>query len=156
MDLKTEVYEKYHQKVFQYIYGKTSNYHTAEDLCEDVFVKVFEHIDTYDETKAAVSTWIYTIAHNIVIDYYRANRIQVELDENQAVEDNVLENICQDETLEQLACALEKLPQQERDIIILHYYKNMKLKEIGIALDISYSYTKLLHAKAIKQLKDFL
>lgn len=156
MDWKSEIYEKYHQKVLNYIYMKTSNHVVAEDLCGDVFVKVYENLEKYDCEKAAVSTWVYTIAHNIVIDYYRTNKVYAELEETQAVTDNVLEDVCCEETLRELACALGKLDQTERDIIILHYYKGLKLKEIGEALGISYSYTKLLHKKALGELKEIL
>ena len=61
-----------------------------------------------------------------------------------------------EETLESLADALGQLPQRERDIIILHYYSGKTLKSIAEIMDISYSYVKLLHAKALKVLREII
>ena len=71
---KTEIYKDYHGKVFGYIISQVSNSDLAEDLCEDVFLKVYEKLDTFDETKASISTWIYTIARNTLTDYYRTRK----------------------------------------------------------------------------------
>ncbi len=64
-----EIYTEYRDKVFSYTRSKVQNYQDAEDLCEDVFVKVFQKLDKYDESKSAISTWIYNITKNTVIDY---------------------------------------------------------------------------------------
>ena len=52
---KTEIYKDYHGKVFGYIISQVNNSDLAEDLCEDVFLKVYEKLDTFDDTKASIS-----------------------------------------------------------------------------------------------------
>ena len=59
-----EVYEKYCDKVKGYIYPKVTNRADAEDLHSAVFIKVYQKFETFDQTKASVSTWVYTIARN--------------------------------------------------------------------------------------------
>ncbi len=156
-EFKTEIYEKYYPKVLSYINGKVNKHHLAEDLCSDVFLKIYEKIDTFDEKKASVSTWIFTITRNTLTDYYRTRKISggeipEYLDDGISLEDEV----CNDEMLDILADALEKLDERERDIIVFHYYSGKTLKEIADIIGISYSYTKLLHNNALSHMKKFL
>lgn len=153
---KTEIYEQYSKKVLNYIWGKVGDQYLAEDLCADVFLKVYEKIDTFDESKASISTWIYTIAHNVVIDQYRRNRPTEEVPEDMASNEDILEGMCNNETLEALAAALEKLDDRERHLIIARYYNNESLKDIAVELDVSYSYIKILHNNALKKMKKYL
>ena len=155
-EFKTEIYTKFQPKVLSYINGKVNNMTLAEDLCSDVFLKVYEKIDTFDDTKASISTWIFTITRNKLTDYYRTGKISGgEIPEYLSDESSMEDDVCNDETLETLADALEKLDQRERDIVILHYYSGKTLKEIADGLGISYSYTKLLHNNALSRLQKF-
>ena len=153
---KTEIYKDYHGKVFGYIISQVSNSDLAEDLCEDVFLKVYEKLDTFDETKASISTWIYTIARNTLTDYYRTRKVCEEIPEEYESAISVEDEVCNREMLDKLANALEKLDERSRDIIILRYYSGFKLTEIAEKLDISYSYVKLLHNNALENLKNYL
>ena len=153
-DRKTEIYNEYYQKVRNYILSKINNFYEAEDLCSNVFVKVYEKLDTYDESKSSISTWIFTITRNTLIDYYRKRKIHVELDENLIVEEDD-ETILTEENLEIMADALESLDDRLKELILLHYYKEMTLKEIANKMDISYAYAKILHKKALIKLKKY-
>ena len=68
---KEKIYRDYHGKVCGYIRSKINSAQDAEDITSDVFVKVYEKLDTFDETKASLSTWIYTITRNTLTDYFR-------------------------------------------------------------------------------------
>ena len=103
-----------------------------------------------------MSTWIYTIARNTLIDFFRTRKIHEELGDDDIVEEDAFQGILDEETLDELASALEKLPQRERDLIILHYYHNMQLKEIALKLHMSYSNCKLVHNKALMKLRQYL
>ena len=152
-----EVYEKYCDKVKGYIYPKVTNRADAEDLHSAVFIKVYQKFETFDQTKASVSTWVYTIARNTVIDYFRARKIHEEVQEDSAIsEDNVADDLLNQEALEELADALEQLPQRERDLIILHYYSGLTLKECATKLGMSYSNCKLVHNKALMELRTLM
>ena len=69
---KDTIYRQYHDKVLHYIIGKNINLFEADDVCQTVFIKIFNNIDRFDETKASISTWVYTITQNVVIDYFRS------------------------------------------------------------------------------------
>ncbi len=155
-EMKTKIYEDYAGKIKGYFYTQTSNPILSEDLCSDVFLKVYEKLDSFDEKKASVSTWIYTIAHNTLIDYYRTRKVFEEVPEeykdDSCVEDEVINN----SMLEQLACALEKLDERERAIIVQRYYQGLTLKEVAENLKISYAYVKILHNKALGELRNYV
>lgn len=152
---KSELYADFSEKVLRYVFGKVGDPDTAEDICADIFLKVYEKLDTYDETKAALSTWIFTIARNSVTDHFRTRRVNVELPEEMTEDFSVESEICNNETLETLASALEKLDERERDVIIMHYYAGRTLREIAETMRISYSYVKVLHHKALGALKKY-
>jgi len=155
-NIKAEIFEKYHAKVQGFIYNKVGDMYLAEDLCSEVFLKVYEKYDTFDDTKASVSTWIFTIARNRLIDYYRTRHVFEEVPEDMAQDSDVEEEVLNGEMLDTLADALEKLDERERDLIILHYYSGLTLKDVAVKLGISYAYVKILHNKALGELKGLL
>lgn len=151
-----EVFSQFHDKIEYYIYGKVSDKHVAEDLTSVVFLKVCEKLSGYDESKASVATWIYAIANNTVIDYYRTHKTFDEIPEEIANTDEIDENIINEETLSELAGALRRLNERERDLLILRYYDNMTLRDIAVKMGMSYANTKVVHAKAINHMRDYL
>lgn len=148
-----EIYEAYYPKVLRYLVSKVNDRYLAEDLCSDIFLKVYEKYDSFDPQKASLSTWIYTIARNKMTDYFRGRRIFEEVPEDIVSELSPLEDICKEETLGELADALEKLDERERDIIILRYYSEYTLKKIAQVMGISYAYVKILHNKALDKMR---
>ena len=151
-----QVYQTYSGRIMSYIRPRINNPADAEDLHSIIFTKVFEKFSSFDQSKASVSTWIYTIARNTLIDFFRTRKIHEELGDDDIVEEDAFQGILDEETLDELASALEKLPQRERDLIILHYYHNMQLKEIALKLRMSYSNCKLVHSKALMKLRQYL
>ncbi len=150
---KTDLYRVYYPKVFGYVRGKVNDTVLAEDVAANVFLKVYEKLDRFDEKKASVSTWIYTITSNTLTDYYRTRRVIDEIPETVDDGSSIEDDICSAETLETLADALESLPERERDLIVLRYYKKLTLKETAERLGISYAYVKTLHNKAIAAMR---
>ena len=153
---KEEIYKTYYGKVYGYFVSKINNAHNAEDLTSDVFVKIYEKIDSFDESKASLSTWIYTVARNTLTDYYRTRRVHEEIPETMPAGSSVEDDVCNNEMLEALANALETLDERERDIIVLRYYSGKTLKTIAEQMDISYAYVKILQNKAMEKLKKYL
>ena len=150
---KEKIYRDYHDKVYGYIVSKINNPHDAEDLTADVFVKIYAKLDTFDENKASLSTWIYTVTRNTLTDYYRTRKVFSKMPEDAEDDASTEDEVCDAEALENLADALETLEKRERDIIILHYYSGKTLKEIAVKLGISYSYVKILQNKALESLR---
>lgn len=151
-----KIYEDYRQKVFSYILSKVQNSDLAEDLCQNVFLKIYEKADTFDETKASVSTWIYTIARNTLTDYYRTRRVTSEIPETIQSEQSTEDEVINGEMMERLADALSQMDERMRDVIILRFYDGKTLREIADNMGISYAYVKVIQNKAFAFLRSFL
>ena len=149
-----DLYLQFHDKVAAYVAGKVENRHDAEDLVSTVFLKAYQKLDSYDANKASLPTWIYTISHNAVVDYYRTRRQTVQFADYMEAEDFAAEE--PDEALERLADALEQLKEKERDLVILHYYKEYTLKKVAEMIGMSYINAKVIHKKALNRLRENL
>lgn len=148
-----QIYEAYHGKVMGYIRARVSRWADAEDLCSEVFEKVQRKLDDFDSSKASVSTWIFTITRNTVIDYFRRRKPSEELDENLSDGAELDEDLLNGETLSELASALRSLPDEMRDIIVLRYYDGKPLTEIAELMGLSYGAVKLRHQSALAKLR---
>lgn len=153
------LYHQYRDKVYRYIRSRISHEQTAEDLLSLVFVKVIEKYDSYNNAKASISTWIYTITSNTLSDYFRRRAshgvsLSLEgLELEPATECDYTSGIIREETLEQLAQALEGLPEAERDLILLHYYYNVPLKTAAVRLGMGNSAAKYHHQMALERIR---
>jgi len=150
---KEKIYTAFHGKVMGYIYSRVNRRADAEDLCSDVFEKVFTRIDQFDSTKASLSTWIFTITRNTVIDHFRRTKPTEELDENLSDDTELDESLLNNESMEELAAALKKLPRELTELIVLRYYDNKPLTEVAEIMGLSYGAVKLRHQKALGILK---
>ncbi len=150
------LYTEYRDKVFSYIRARVGNREDAEDLCADVFEKALRGADGYDAAKAAPGTWLYAIAHNTLVDWFRRTRPAAELPEDLA--DGALpeDDLLQTELTDSLAAALERLPDELTDIVVLRYYDRLPLTEIAETLGMSYGAVKLRHQKALALLRGAL
>ena len=150
---QTELYAAYREKVFAYLVHRTASREDAEDLCTEVFAEVLRCLPDYDAEKASLSTWIYHITRFTLIDYLRTRRPGEPLSEDLAAADDLPEDLIRRETLERLAAALKTLGPEERDIIVLRYYKGQTLTEISRLTGISYGMVKVKHARALNALR---
>ncbi len=151
-DIET-IYPQYYSKVMGYISSRIRNRADAEDLCADVFEKIQRKLPDFDPAKASVSTWIFTITRNTVIDHYRRGKPCEELDENLSDDTELDESLLNNETLSELADALRALPEELRDIIVLRYYDGKPLTEVAEIMGLSYGAVKLRHQSAIVKLR---
>ena len=154
-DMET-LYTQYSSKVTGYIYTRIRNRADAEDLCADVFEKVQRKLAEFDPARASVSTWIFTITRNTVIDYYRRSKPTEELDENLSDNLELDESLLNTETLSELAGALRALPEELRDLIVLRYYDGKPLTEVAEIMGLSYGAVKLRHQSALAKLRKVL
>ncbi|MCR5790466.1 MAG: sigma-70 family RNA polymerase sigma factor [Lachnospiraceae bacterium] len=153
VSLQEKIYRDYHNKVYAYALSHVRSREDAEDIVSEVFLKVYEKLDTYDESKASMSTWIYQMTKNKVIDYYRRYHVSEELPEEIESSDEIDSGLLNEETLSELAEALKQLPQELRDIVVLRYYKGYTLQKTAEMMSLSYGVVKLRHKEALQRLQ---
>ena len=126
-----ELVRLYYEKIYNYIFYRVMNECQAEDLTQDVFMKLTRNIHTYVPT-ASFSAFLYRIAHNTVIDYYRTVKHTEELEEKISLEDSML----QVEAKMDVQMVLSKVSEEQRECIILYYLQGLSYREISAILDI--------------------
>jgi len=124
------------ERVLRAAYGVLGSIEEAEDAAQDVFVKAWQKLETYNG-EASFSSWLYRITVNTSIDVLRRRREQTGLDQQMAEktygpEDRMLQNDAQ----RQIRQAVDELPDGSRAVIILREYEQLSYKEIAEILEI--------------------
>ena len=131
--------ERYGRYVFAQIVRLVSIVENAEEVYQDVFVKVFGNIGKYDEQKSSLKTWISRIAYNETVSFLRHKSMPVVYFEDYGNEADKLTDAeveetlghANSETVQLIRAALKHLPPDERAIVTMFYYEEMSLKEIA-------------------------
>lgn len=138
------LWDEFHQKLMHYIKTMVNNPCDAEDILQEVFIKIFNNIDQV-KTPSAVKPWIYKITKNTVMDFYKKKKDITVLPENLDMIEQPLENIdnMNNEIAKCMSNMLFALPRKYQDVYNLHENKEMKHKEIAEELHISVSASKV-------------
>lgn len=157
-DSFSKLYDHFIDNIFRFIYFKVNN-NDAEDLTELTFIKAWERRKKYDPAKGAFSSWLYTIARNTVIDHYRVSKEVYELDYNTTDDSRrsdpkglVEESLNADK----LRKAINKLPENYRDILLLRFIEDMDYAEVAEYLGKSEGAVRITQFRAIKELRKVL
>lgn len=150
------VYKEYEPKVRAYIQSRVGNSEDIKDLCSEVFLEIMRQKERFSGEPKALSSWIFVITKRTVAKFYRSYRPTDEIPEDVADDTDIEQQTVEAETLDLLADALEQLEERLRDIILLHYYGDKMLSEIATAMGMSYPNIKVLHKKALGQLKKLI
>lgn len=145
-------FDAYYDKIYGYCYRHVNHRETAQDLTQEVFLRVLLHLENYRHY-GKFENYLYVIAGNLCRDYYRKRRVL-------SLEDLELQKEEQGfaRTEEQLVVeqALKKLPEQEREIILLRFYQDLKIKDIAKILGLKLSTVKYHLKRAQERLEDEL
>ena len=153
-----QLYERYVDKIYNYIYYRTSNEADAEDLTARVFYRALQHIEGYEDRGYPFSAWLYRIAHNLVANWHRdRSRHQVI-----ALEDLSYWKTHRDgpETMaemmddkEALLAAIRRLPADRQELLILKFVEKLTNAEIGAIMGRSEGAIKSLYYRTLVTLR---
>jgi RNA polymerase sigma factor (sigma-70 family) len=155
METIESLYEQYLPKIYRYIYHRTGHRQLAEDLTSTVFLKVAKNLDTFDANKSSISTWIYAIARNTLIDHMRTNKPTFDLSEadDLASAENVEQSTERSLQIKAVRGALSKLNEAQREVLIMRVWDDLSHKEIANILGISEDSSKMTFSRAVSNLK---
>lgn len=130
------VYEKYVNLVFRFVYSRTRNRHISEDITSEVFLKIVRYWDKYNHQKAGIGTWIFTITQNTLIDYFRKNnkqKLTQPIDEEAEQQCNKTHDdyVQIDIDTARILKAVAKLNKIEQLLIFLRFTQEMSYNEIA-------------------------
>jgi RNA polymerase sigma-70 factor (ECF subfamily) len=134
-DMFGHLYDAYVERIYRYIYFRVADDMLAEDITSQVFLKVWEKLDTYQAGQSPFMAWIYRIAHNAVIDHYRTKKVSVSLDDVRPVElshsDEIDEKLDLQIQSQELREALQELTEEQQQVLILKFVGGLSTTEIA-------------------------
>ena len=153
-----ELYDQYAGKIYAYIYRRVGQAEIAEDLTGQVFMRMLEAIRTGQGWRSSFSGWLYRIAHNLVIDYYRRRgRVTlVDIDEAAPIRATHGDPVRSSESLlnrEQLRAALFQLTEEQAQVITLRFMEERSIAEVAGLMDKTEGAIKALQYRAVLALR---
>ncbi|HEX6303394.1 MAG TPA: sigma-70 family RNA polymerase sigma factor [Anaerolineales bacterium] len=153
------LYERYVDRIYNYIYYRTGNQFDAEDLTARVFFRAMRHIENYTDRGLPISAWLYRIAHNLVANWHRDNsrRKEVPLDEILLFRpdgEHPEAALLTSEEEERLLSVIRQLPADRQQLLILKFVQRMSNAEIGQIMGRTEGAIKSLYHRTLLSLRD--
>jgi RNA polymerase sigma-70 factor (ECF subfamily) len=153
-----ELYDLYFKKIYRFIFYRVSHKEIAEDLSEEVFLKAFGKISSINET-GAFEGWLYQIARNLVIDYYRQKKLTVPLDEIEntlVYESNIVDVLSLQQQQKVLLEILKELGNEQQVVIKLKFLEGLENSEIAALLNKTEGAVRVIQHRAITKLQELI
>lgn len=152
------LYNHYFDRIYRFIYYRVSHKETAEDLTEDVFVKLFSKLKGLEQT-AAFEGWLFQIARNQVIDYYRSKKQTVALEDVENTleyETNIVDVVNLKTQQMVFIKLLRELTPEQQQVIKLKFLEDLDNDVIAQALNKTEGAIRVIQHRAIARLKELI
>lgn len=150
-DALEQLVKLYYDKIYNYIYYRVNHPALAEDLTQEVFMRLTRRMGEDFQT-TSFAAYLYRMAHNALVDYYRHSALPEILPETSPPTDEI-------SALEKrmdVAWMLRTLPENQRECIVLFYMQELSFREIGQVLDIPIPTAKSRVQRGLKTLKKMM
>lgn len=154
-----DLYEIHLDAIYRYVYYRTSNHQDAEDLTETVFLKAWRAIGRYQVDSSPFRAWLYRIAHNAVVDHYRAYQETEPLALHPTLSDDgghVEQQIQRREWTDRLNQVIGRLSPLHQDVLVLRFINGLSHAEVAEILERSAGSVRVLQHRALKELEALL
>lgn len=155
-----KLYDHYLPKIYRFILLKVTNKSEAEDLTHEVFLNAWQKINSFTPRGFPFSSWVYRIAKNEVIDFYRTNKNNMRLEQ---AEENFLKipetqsrAVNQSLDLEKIKNLLHLLKPDQQDVLIMRFVEGLSHQEISAAINKSEGAVRIIQYRAIQNLKEII
>jgi RNA polymerase sigma factor (sigma-70 family) len=148
----------YYKDVYEYIYRQTLNKELAMDLTQEAFISMLQSIHSYDERKASFRTWLYRIATNQIVNYYRSkyykfNQVVTEIDDEIGQKEDFTMKLEYKEDIERVLSLLNVLETTDQQIFRLKLFGEYTFSEIAAVIGISESTVKTKFYSTLRKVK---
>jgi RNA polymerase sigma-70 factor (ECF subfamily) len=151
-----EIYDVYADLLFRYCYSRLHDTEAAQDCVQEIFMKVWKGIKTFEERcEHSLTAWLYTIANHVVVSYLRKHNrrrslsLSAELQPDTAQLTDLASTICDRLALRQ---ALSQLTNEQQHVITLKFFVGLSNREIGVVVRRSEGAVKALQYRALGRL----
>ncbi|WP_409298012.1 RNA polymerase sigma factor SigX [Peribacillus sp. SCS-26] len=158
------IYDNYHQDLFQFLFYMVNNRETAEDLVQEVYIRVYKSYESF-QGKSSERTWLYSIARNTAIDHFRKHkswkqRLLENFDwgRNEIQDEQPLpeEFILEQEEFRLVYESLDRCTVDQKTVIVLRYIQELSISETAAVLGWTESKVKTTQHRALKNLKKII
>ncbi|HYM64907.1 MAG TPA: sigma-70 family RNA polymerase sigma factor [Candidatus Sulfotelmatobacter sp.] len=157
-----KIYLKYSDKIFRYLYLNTSDPYLSEDITSEVFLRIWKKWKTIKPD--FMQALLYKTAKNILIDYYRKNKNNKKVSLEETVErgiepsydEDLIEKINKDDNIKKINSAINLLPQNLKEVLVLRFINDLSAKEAAEILNTTEVNIRVLQYRGLKKLKEEL
>jgi RNA polymerase sigma factor (sigma-70 family) len=152
------LFERYKKPLFGFYYHMNKNSELSEDLVQNVFYRIMKYRYLF-RGEGDFRTWMFHIARNVNHDHFRKNKLNAkdsleDWQERLGSNENRSTEMQQDEEMQLLSMAMDRLPEDKREILVLSKFQEKKYKEIGEILGCSEGAVKVKVFRALQELKE--
>jgi RNA polymerase sigma-70 factor (ECF subfamily) len=152
------LFERYNRRIFNFLARMTMDKDLAEDLCQNVFLRMIKYRSSY-RTGARFQSWIYQIARNVFSDHYQKvkNRYSDFVDVEK-ISDHMADNEDsqqQDEKEALLHRSMAKLTEEQRELLVLTRFQQMKYEDVADLMDTTVANIKVKVHRALIRLREY-
>jgi RNA polymerase sigma-70 factor (ECF subfamily) len=154
-----DLYDRYLNPLYRYVYYRVADRHEAEDLTETVFLKAWEALKRMDPDRLNFQAWVYRIAHNTVVDHFRRRKPEVPLEHinNLHHQGPTPEQEAQVKLEEvRLARAISKLNPDQQQVIACRFIAGISHSETAEVMNLREGHVRVLQHRALKRLRELL
>ena len=156
-----ELYLQNLDAIYRYVYFRVARAQDAEDLTEQIFLQAWEALPDYRQCGSRFISWLYRIAHNVVVDYHRRRKpvVSVPLAKECAWGSEqliTLDQIIKAEEVAALAAAVSQLSEEQQQVIILRFIEGMGHAEVARIIDKSEGACRVIQHRALAALNRLL
>ncbi|MEJ1238719.1 sigma-70 family RNA polymerase sigma factor [Chryseolinea sp. T2] len=152
------LFERYHKRIFNFLARMTMDRTVAEDLTQNVFVRMIKYRNSYREG-ARFQSWIYQVARNIFSDHYQDVKNQrrgfIDVEKIEGIMADSDDTQMMDEREELLHKSLARLDPEQRELLVLTRFQHMKYEEVATIMDTTVANIKVKVHRAIGKLREF-
>jgi RNA polymerase sigma-70 factor (ECF subfamily) len=156
-----ELYNRYHNRIFRYLWSRLSDRQQAEDLTGEVFIHMLHGLPRYRPTEAVFGAWLFRIARNLLYDQYRkvGNRQEISLDQVQHMGSQAgdpAEGVEERLFIERVKGGLHALQPAHQEVIILRFLAGLSLQEVADILGKTVGAVKIIQHRGLNDLRSIL
>ncbi|MGB8983764.1 MAG: sigma-70 family RNA polymerase sigma factor [Anaerolineales bacterium] len=130
-----QLYDAYMERIYRFVYFRVEDQQTAEDITSQVFLKAWNNLDRFQFSRTPYLAWLYTIAHNAVIDHYRTRKVSTALDDVRLSQPDHAEAVENDIDLsvemQSVRAAMQALTDDQQKVLTLKFIEGMSNTEIA-------------------------